>query len=577
MSDTYVYESSNETQLTLEPFVNRQVVYVIDQNGSSQYSGQIQLDTSALSNSGKYASYNEAYFNIPIVMRLTATNAEAQTDAFKTVPASFALGLKSGYFNLIHSISVEYNNTSVVQLTPYSNFYMNFKMLTSMSRDSLGKYSALLGFYPDTALTFNYGSQDGSDSAFGHGSVNNQDLPAFPVSLTSWALIDGTNNTGFFTRQVQNTAFNPSVGGSSNFISASQCGTIGLNYFRNGLIGDDEYSKWWFVTATIQLKNIADFFQKIPLVKGAFLRFIINSNTVEHKIAITKVSGLATDVSVTQNIITGGTTPVMLGGTERYGGFDAIIQTTDTAGVSTYDIVVSIARDQKYGVSHPTFQNCRLYCPLYQFNPVQEEQYLTLNKIKTIKYTDIYQYQIDVSCSGTPGSLQGSFNNLITNGIPNIKSVIIMPFVGASSNKTGKAGSQIAPWGSIFASEPSTTSPFINLTNFNIQVAGINTFVQNENYDFEAFKNELISMNALNGSQVQELDSGLIGYQEFQGGYRFYVADLSRRLPAEDKVPKSIQLLGTVQSGTIENVTLMIYIEWEKEICIDLETGSKLV
>ena len=35
MSDTYVYESSNETQLTLEPFVNRQVVYVIDQNGGA--------------------------------------------------------------------------------------------------------------------------------------------------------------------------------------------------------------------------------------------------------------------------------------------------------------------------------------------------------------------------------------------------------------------------------------------------------------------------------------------------------------------------------------------------------------
>jgi len=577
MSDTYVYESSNETQLTLEPFVNRQVVYVIDQNGSSQYSGQIQLDTSSLSNSGKYASYNEAFFNIPIVMRLTATSPAAQNISFTNLTPSFACGLKSGYFNLIHSISVEYNNTSVVQLTPYTNFYINFKMLTSMSRDSLAKYSALLGFYPDSALTFNYGSQDGSNSLYGHGSINNRDKPTLPSALNGWANIAQGPNVGFFTRQVQNTAFDPTKTGTSFFISASQCGVIGLNYFRKGELGDDTNSKWWFITATIQLKNISDFFQKIPLVKGAFLRFIINSNTVEHKIAVTKEFGDLVDISVTQNIITGGTTPVMIGGTDEAGeGFRPVIDTAED-GEATYEIVLSIARDQKYGVSHPTFQNCRLYCPLYQFNPVQEEQYLTLNKIKTIKYTDIYQYQIDVSCSGTPGSLQGSFNNLITNGIPNIKSVIILPFIGASSNKTGKVGAQIAPWGSIFASEPSTNSPFISLTNFNIQVAGINTFVQNENYDFEAFKNELISMNALNGSQVQELDSGLIGYQEFQGGYRYYVADLSRRLPAEDKVPKSIQLLGTVQSGTISNVTLMVFIEWEKEICIDLETGAKLV
>jgi len=218
----------------------------------------------------------------------------------------------------------------------------------------------------------------------------------------------------------------------------------------------------------------------------------------------------------------------------------------------------------------------RLYCPVFQFNPVNEEQYLSLNKIKTISYKDVYQYQVDVNCSGSPGQYQGTFNSLLTNGIPNPKSLIIIPYIGSSSNNTGTASSPIAPFGSPFASEPSTTSPYINLTNFNVQVAGIVVFVQNELYDFEAFKNELVSMNAINGSQVDGMDSGLIGYSEFQANARYYVVDLSRRLPAEDRVPKSLQILGTVQSGDIANVSLYCFVEFEKSIQIDLETGAKL-
>jgi len=577
--DTYVYEASNETQLNFEPFVNRQVIYVIDQNGGAgnYASGQVQLDTTSLSNSGKYASYREASFQIPLVMRLTAVDLSG-SDLLSYVgeDPSFALGLKNGFYNLIHSISVEYNNTSVVQLTPYTNFYVNFRKLTSISIDSVTKYAALLGFYPDTAITSRYGSQDGSDSIYGHGSINNNNYPSLPTSLDSWSNISNGPNVGFYTRQKLSTAFDPSQSPSSAFISASQAGTIGMNYFRSGLSSDDVKCKWWFIIATVKLCDICDFFQQMPLVKGAMLRFIINTNTAIHNIAVTKVGTALADISVTQNIITGGTTPMLLAGGLADEGFHPVVQASTDNAVTNYQLAISIARDNTYGVNHPTLQNVRLYCPLYQFNPVSEEQYLTLNKIKTIRYTDIYQYQVDVSCSGTVGSYQGSFNALLSNGIPNIKKVIIMPFIASSSNKTGKAGSQIAPWGSPFASEPSTTSPYINITNFNIQVAGINTFVQNELYSFEAFQNELVGMNALNGSQVQELDSGLIGLQEFNGAYRYYVADLSRRLPAEDRVPKSIQILGTVQSGTIADVTLMCFVEFQKEICIDLESGAKL-
>jgi hypothetical protein len=46
MADNLLFEQSNESQLTTEPFISRQVVYVVDQNNGS-YNGQIQLDTSS--------------------------------------------------------------------------------------------------------------------------------------------------------------------------------------------------------------------------------------------------------------------------------------------------------------------------------------------------------------------------------------------------------------------------------------------------------------------------------------------------------------------------------------------------
>lgn len=579
MSDLYIYEDSSESQLTLEPFVSRQVLYANDLNNGSYASGQIQLDTSSLSNSGRYASYSEAYFVIPVVMRLTATSANAQIAGIRNLESAFALGLKSNYVNWIHSLSVEYNNTSVVQLSSFSNIYMNWKMLTTFSQDSLKKYAAVLGFYPDSSNSVAYGAQ-AALAPEGHGVLNNKNLPQFPATVYDWATVEtAAYNSGFFARQTNCTAFTPSAAPTSSFTSNSLAGTVGLNYFRLGTGGDID-SKWFFLTAVIRLKDIANFFEALPLQKGGFIRFILNMNLPIHNIAVTVGAGpVLTDVSVTQNIITGGSSPVLLAnGSVSGNGFEEITGACVTAGAGTYtfQIAASIVRDTTYGVSHPTLQQCRLYVPVYQMNPVNEEAYLSLNKIKTVEFTDIYQYSIDVSCTGTAGSLQGVFSQLLTNGISNIQGILLVPYVGAASNNTGNGTAPIAAYGSPFASEPSTSSPYITLTNFNVQIAGVNIFTMNELYTWQNFLDETKGINAVNGSQVDGVDSGLIGYSDFWSNYQYWYADLSRRLPAEDAVPKSIQVSGTVQSGTIANVQLMCFIIFKKSITLDLETGAKL-
>ena len=579
MSDTFIYEDSNEPQITLEPFVQKQWVWALDQNAGSYSGGQVLLDTSSLSNSGKYVAYSEAFFVIPIVMRMSATSANAQVSSIRNARSAFAAGLKSGYFQFLYSATVEYNNTSVVQLVPNLHHYVNYKLLTSFSQESLEKYGALIGFYPDSFLSCKYGAQIAADPN-GHGVLNNRDLPQFPATVYTWDAVNSqANNEGYFWRQKNTTALDPtSPSAISTFMSPSQAGQYGLNYFRIGTGGDVD-SKYWFVTAIIRLKDMADFFDKLPLVKGAFVRFTLNLNLATHNFTMSTIAGAVSDMSVTQNILTNGNSPLMITNAGQAGnGMYELGTLLGAIGDGTYSfsLTANVGRDPQTLVQHPTLNGVRLYAPLYTFNPVQEEAYLSLNKIKTIRYHDLYNYTIDVSCTGTPGSLQGQVTALLTNGVPNPQYLILIPYVAAGSNNTGNATAAISAYGSPFASEPGTSSCGITLTDLNVQVAGVNIFTQNELYSWENFTEELALNNAINGSQVDGLNSGLISYQSWNNNYRYYTVNISRRLPAENAVPKSIQVTATVLSGSIERVQLQAFLVWGREIAIDLETGAKI-
>lgn len=565
--DQLLFEQSTENQVTAEPFISRQVVYVIDQNNGN-YSGQIQLDTSSLSNSGKYASYSEAYLQVPLVITLQGQTVAG--DPFQA-DAPFAVGLKNGFHQLIHSVSVEYNNTNVIQLTPYSNFDVQYRLMTSLSDEDIKKVGPTIGFYPDSSTTYDrvQGGALGADVRSGTGILNNRNFDAGDKGVTTWADHQATKpNEGFLARQ-QTTSFQFEAP-SSDFITAQSGGSVGKDFYER--IDDNHY---WYVMATIRLKDLHDFFDKMPLVKGAYLRFIINVNTCQHTLSFTKANGPPATCNMSQSnatITANGSSPLLVasGGADQ--GFEPIITQILTAAAGTYtcNVRLDIGKSPVGDRAHPAWgAQTRLYVPLYQMNPVNEEQYLSLNRTKKIVYRDIYQYRTDVEAGQT-------FNALLTNGIPNPKTVILIPFIRSSANFLSAAGNTIPtdPFLSPFTTEPGTTSPLIAFKDFNIQVAGVNMFVQNELYDFEQFQNELAPQNAINGGLVDGLTSGLISKTDFQHMYRYYVCDVSRRLPAEDSVPKSVQIIGKNESRL--PISIFTFIEYERSCTVDLATGQKL-
>ena len=123
MADSVILEQSLSDESSSPPdFVEKQILYVNDSNNSN-YSSQIVIDTTSLSNSGSWLGWSESFLMIPVVLQMQAVAAAIPAADDATRSLDFAMALKSGYWNLIHSMSVEFNNSSVVQQTPYLNVF----------------------------------------------------------------------------------------------------------------------------------------------------------------------------------------------------------------------------------------------------------------------------------------------------------------------------------------------------------------------------------------------------------------------------------------------------------------------
>ena len=67
---------------------------------------------------------------------------------------------KNGYWQLLHSLTVEFNNSNVVQQVPYLNVFSSFKNLTSWSQNDVKDWGSVTGFFPDSSRSWIYNNAD---------------------------------------------------------------------------------------------------------------------------------------------------------------------------------------------------------------------------------------------------------------------------------------------------------------------------------------------------------------------------------------------------------------------------------
>jgi hypothetical protein len=568
MADNLVYELSATQPMDDEPFTRRDLLYVVDENQGS-YAGVNQLiySTSSIANSGRWSSFSEAFLEVPLTVVMSNTNSDFSGDIDDTKGADFLCALKSGYHQIINSISVELNNTTIVQQTNLTNAHISYRLNTQQSLNDVSLNGATNGVFPDGARSWKYATGTS-------GVRNNEVMPIANnlVNATSGYAGSETFNAGLTERlqqvlDVSTTGTGTGVNGASSLISASNIDTFGKSvvYAKTGTASSSLVSKIWHITAIIRLKDLHPFFepQNCPLLKGAFFKFYLNLN--QSVTSFTYVASPASNVvshytvsSSGVNVFGGGTNPLML------------CEPNDSAVLTngkTYKVSVSVVRPidtDHAGIANSSTKqtSTRLYVPCYTMSPQKEKQYLELHRTKRIKYDDIYQYQSNIEASS-------SYNILISNGISKLKSVVVLPILQKDTSASG-AGA-LSPIQSPLASEPATCSPLTYMSQFNVQLSGVNAFANNIQYSWESFLTELQS-TGLNGNLTRGLCSGLISKEMFEQNYCYLLVDASRRLGQAFLAPCSVQLVGTYMG--LKPLQLVTFCSFEREITIDTFTGD---
>jgi hypothetical protein len=547
-SDSAVYQLSSSQEMDGHEFVRKEIVYILDVNNQSYSSNQIQFDTSSISNSGKWASFSEAYFIIPYSIKMTsgATNISGAN-----VVSPFMCTLKNGFWQIIDSMQVDLNGVNIVQQTNFLNAHATFKALSTWSVNDQMKYGPSCGFFKDSATSVAYSVAAAPATVNGDGVSNNR---VFNVGSTvaATSVFTGTAfNEGYFERLLY-TSNSAAAGlnGVGAFYTAYS--TVGMPFFSFSGAADATRVFYWSFLAKIRLADICDYFAKVPLLKGSFYRITLNANT---SISVITGDGGAGNMTLTSATVTGRTNPLLFASAAADQPSRATLALNPTLTVST-GIGSSLS-----GVTS-ILSGTRLYVPIYTMNPTYEEQYVSMNRTKSIVYDDLYSFYI----SNIP---IGQFQQLLSNGITNPKYVLVIPLLNrAAGNNCIIAASELE---SPFSSCPGTTMPLGVIQNFQVQLSGVNLFSQQQQYDFDQFMSEL-SKTGLNGGQTSGLSSGLISERDFQYAFRYYLADLSRRLPSEDIYPKSIQVQGT--NGTTKILDLLTFVAYQRAIIVDCVTGS---
>jgi hypothetical protein len=571
-------------------------------------SNQSVIDTSQLSNSNKWCSYREAYLLMPLLLTLSSPAAVfkpsgvAAAAAATNTSSDYAIGLKNWFGTMIHSITVDWAGTTIIQQTPYINMWNSFKLMTSLSWADVHTMGSTIGFYPDDPLSFTY---QAAASPAGQGVCNNSNAGSFAPSTASItgvgfnAYNTGKGNIGFLKRQ-QFINFDYSgaieAGGASTYatlLSANATNNIWKSYVQvkaNGLVGTPAQQDTGIleiaVCATVYLKHLHSFFASCPLVKGAFLKITLNLNNTTTTFTSQTAGGAGAPTALTLVSVAnpvGGVNPLMIAsaatldgldnGSRNLGGLTGGGPATYTATVQVGARALSSAVTALAGAGGYTegalAKSVYLYIPLYSFAPTFETAYLS-SPVKSIKYTDVYQYQV----LGVKSN--GQFNNLLTNGIANLKSVLLLPYysVGEGAGNTG------IPVGIPVYQSPfdpagaGPTSPLCMFTNFNVVVSGQNAIYNTEMRAFEQFNNQLYGCNAVNAGMTDGLTSSLINSLGFEMEYCYWYVNVGRMLPVEESVPKSVQIIGTNQSQ--KTVDLFAFLEYGCEIAVDLLTGSRV-
>jgi hypothetical protein len=270
-ADAYTFDFSTSLKNQQPVFTSKQWSYQIDQNNGAYQSKQIIFDLSGFYNSQRFINPQEMFVVFPTVVTLSAlpisstlTPTASISDGLGCPPSiivaggfqipqtgfvggnngqvtdQFAVGFKSGFWNLINSVQIQVDGKDIIQLTPYLNYLANFEAITSWSQSDVAKYGPIEGFLPDKCDSFRV--NPGRVSNLGIGVCNNllpgsDALQPYPSSSGSCGLRIGNGTAvSLASSQIWGGFDTPSMG------QKAACGPD-LTQYTSSSVNDSFYER----------------------------------------------------------------------------------------------------------------------------------------------------------------------------------------------------------------------------------------------------------------------------------------------------------------------------------------------
>jgi hypothetical protein len=330
--DNLSYNFSSESSFSHQadkPYVKKELLYIIDNNGSVDYSrNEVSFETVSLSNNGRWADYRNAFVSIPMVAILTRSAGElTEPDAKKL------LNFKASNVNFIDSMIVDYGNDNVIQQNSNISAYCTFKQHTEWSQDDVN-INKHLGYRKDS---------------------------------NNWAYteVGGIQNNA----SVPTDVFKHNDGGKELLLSNANLKSGGENHYEryNGLV------HVYYYDLIINLKDTL-FFSEMPTVRGGNFKITFRLNQSSSVITY-GAGGLAT--RVVNNL---------------KGSSNFLLRTAHEppANGTTETISLKVVQNTQSNITR-THQKgqCRLYVPVNTMSDVAEKQYMSKG-LQTVLYEDLY-------------------------------------------------------------------------------------------------------------------------------------------------------------------------------------------
>ena len=547
------------------PINDVQWIYINDINQNNYSNGFINFtNVSVIGNSvEKQYLWSQGYLAIPY----TITVAGAGGLNFVIDDANVnALSIKS-YATMIDWVSAKFNGVSVTRNSYYNHLMMNERIKTYNS-DKYRLYGDIMCHEWDTGSGISYSSTI--------GERNNNTLGATLATGTNPGIIV---NEGHISRCTKTNMDLTNVNHSSlaSFMGAGN-NSLKDTGNQNALVYHNTDGLVFQGVAIIPLSELHDFFKNMPSVASSTgFELRLQSNLSRENSYVTRYGAIpAADVLpqipnlVTSQQIVGHCCPFLLANPSGNGTTGLSINTTGAiAANSTITVRACIGWDNNTGQLKTQYAGspgnpCRIFLPAINYNNDYIKQ-IVQNPQYSLKYMDYY---VDMD----EGREQGStISRLFNVQLSRVRTLYIIPFLSGSATVP-------SPFNSPISSAPITCTP-CRLKNFNIQIGGANIFTEAQNFNYQFYNNNGLSLMAdVNGNSLKsKFFSGQITKSMWEKGYNVYSINLEKVTDEiTDSLMKSFQLLFQIESNTGTKLKYDFYymITYQSELNLDRSTGT---